>query len=254
MRGSIIIFLLTLCLPPTAEGQARNDLYEPLKKLQNGGLLIDDFEDDEVGSLPGGWWNRDVKRRADHPEESLLYHYSVQEEENGNKYLYYNHTDARHLNLPLKERDNINIYKTPILSWRWKVDQIPEGADETSKDTNDAAASIYVVFDMGRVALFKRVPKSIRYTWSSTLKKGSDHSIFFGNQKIVVLESGEEKVGKGWIKVKRNIVDDYRRLFGDDPPGTPLAILILSDGDSTHQPAIASYDDLMLLPDLSPGQ
>ncbi len=253
MREGIIILLFATALLHTAAGQSRDDLYEPLKELQNGGLLIDDFEDEEVGSLPGGWWNRDVKRRADHPEESLLYHYSV-EEEDGNKYLYFNHTDARHLNLPLKERDNINIYDTPILSWRWKVDQIPEGADETSKNANDAAASIYVVFDMGRVALFKRVPKSIRYTWSSTLKKGSDHSIFFGNQKIVVLESGNDRVGKGWIRVKRNIVEDYRRLFGDDPPGKPLAILILSDGDSTNQPAVASYDDLMLLPDPASGQ
>ncbi len=246
MKVSTLLFIIALTFN-TVYGQDLKDIHYPLKELNNGGLLIEDFEGESIGSLPGGWYNRDLKRKANHPEEALLYHYSIQEE-NGNQFLYYDHTDARHLNLPLKERKNLNIYETPVLSWKWRVEEIPEGGNETSDD-NDVAASIYVVFDMGRVALFKKVPKSIRYTWSSTLKKGSDHSIFFGNQKIVVLESGNEKVGSGWMQVKRNIVEDYRRLFGDDPPKRPLAILILSDGDSTNENAIAYYDDLMFLPE-----
>ena len=246
MKVVTLLFIVSITLNPVF-AQDLKDVYNPLKKLKTGGWLIEDFENEPIGGLPGGWYNRDLKRKANHPEEALLYHYSIQEE-NGNQFLYFDHTDARHLNLPLKQRPDLNVYETPILSWKWRVEEIPEGADETGDD-NDVAASIYVVFDMGRVALFKKVPKSIRYTWSSTLKKGSDHSIFFGNQKIVVLESGNENVGSGWIQVKRNIVEDYRRLFGDDPPKKPLAILILSDGDSTNKNAIAYYDDLMFLPE-----
>jgi hypothetical protein len=167
--------------------------------------------------------------------------------EGGNQFLHYEGTSAKHMNFPIVNKAGIDIYKTPILTWKWRVTQIPQGANEDDNDKNDVAASIYVVFDMGRVALFKKVPKSIRYTWSSTLKKGTELSKFFGNQKIIVLQSGKEGLGK-WHTFQRNIVEDYKRLFGDDPPKKPLAILILSDGDSTGHRAVADYDDIELCP------
>lgn len=236
---------LFLLFPILLTAQNESELKEPLERTENGDIIIEDFENDAVGTLPSRWYNRDVKRKANHPEESKLFHYRI-EEEWGNKFLHYEHTDARHLNLPLAKREDLNIYENPILSWKWRIRSIPEGGNEDSKDRNDVAASIYVVFDMGRVALVKKVPKSIRYTWSSSLPEGTELSKFFGNQKIVVVQSGEENIGK-WITEKRNIVEDYKRLFGDNPPKTPLAILILSDADDTKSLTIADYDDLMLL-------
>lgn len=243
---ALIIASLLLTLPIIIYAQSGKGLKKPLKLMDNGSLLIEDFERDTVGALPSGWYNRDVLRKANHPEESKLFHYSIQEED-GNQFLFYNHTDARHLNYPLAKREGINIHETPILSWKWRVDKVPEGGNEDSKHMNDVAASIYVVFDMGRVALVKKVPKSIRYTWSSTLPEGKEMSKFFGNQKIVVMQSGEDNLGE-WITEKRNIVEDYKRLFGDNPPKRPLAILILSDADETNSTAIAAYDDIMLHP------
>lgn len=245
--NSFMAFLLIVGTAVQAQSAIEEDVSTPLPVLKDGTVIIENFEMAPVGGLPAGWYNRDIKRRADHPEERKLFHYSV-EQENGNKYLHYEHTDARHLNLPLGKRKGINIYETPILSWKWRVSKLPENANEDSDDRNDAAASIYFVFDMGTVALFKKVPKSIRYTWSSTLPKGYEGSRFFGNQKIVVVESGEDHLGK-WIRVERNLVEDYKKMFGDMPPKRPLAILILSDGDSTNSPAIADYDEIMLKPE-----
>ncbi|MTI89635.1 MAG: DUF3047 domain-containing protein [Balneolaceae bacterium] len=245
-RVSFIVLCITTIPLAVFSQSIEEDVSAPLEVTNDGQIVIEDFEDAPIGGLPSGWYNRDIKRRADHPEERKLFHYSV-EEENGNRFLHYEHTDARHLNFPLGKRKNIDIYETPILSWKWRVNKLPENANEDSDDRNDAAASIYFVFDMGRVALFKKVPKSIRYTWSSTLPKGHEASRFFGNQKIVVIESGEDEMGK-WIKVERNLVEDYKHLFGDKPPKRPLAILILSDGNSTHSPAEADYDDIMLKP------
>ena len=245
IRLSISFLLIIInSISVLAQINIPDEVKQPIPELSNGILVVDDFEDDMVGKLPDRWYNRDVKNAANEPEESRYYSYFIDEVCN-NKYLHYEGTDARHLNFPLKERENLNIYETPILSWKWRGKQIPEGGDELENHKNDAAASIYVVFDMGRVALFKKVPKSIRYTWSSTLEKGSENSIFYGNQKIVVLESGSENIGEHWITVEQNIVEDYRRLFGDDPPARPLAILILSDGNSVNDTAEADYDDIM---------
>lgn len=246
MRILQTTFVLIFCVQ-LASAQHSDIASGALPKESDGTVIIDTFEDDRLGDLPGEWFNRDGKvKPSEDPDEAKLFRYYITEERD-NKYLKYYGTKARHLNFPLRNRPNLNIYETPTLSWKWKVEELPEGGNEDDDDYNDTAASIYMVFDMGRIALFKKVPKSIRYTWSSTLDEGKEMSKFFGNQKIVVVESGTERTGK-WVTFERNIVKDYRRLFGDDPPEKPLAILILSDGDNTGSRAIAGYDDIMLKP------
>ena len=220
-------------------------------QLENGDILLEAFENDSVGELPLEWYDRDGNKKLKNHSRKFTrdYKYKVLQED-GDKFLRYEGTNAKHINFPLinEDKDNIygiDIYETPILSWKVRAHNLPENANEDSNDRNDSVASIYIVFDMGRVALFKKVPKSIRYTWSTTLPKGTQTSKLFGNQKIVVVESGDDKTGR-WVTFERNIVEDYRRLFGDDPPGTPLAILILSDGDSTGSYVKADYDDIVL--------
>lgn len=215
---------------------------------QNSGktLVLEDFENEEVGTLPSGWYDRDGDKMLSKYRENARNEFKYEiVEEDGNKYLKYKGTRAKHINYPLANKEYINIYETPVLSWKARAWQLPENANEDNDSRNDVVMSIYVVFDFGRVALFKKVPKTIRYTWSTTLEKGAEYSKLFGNQKIVVLESGIENRGK-WITFERNIVEDYRRLYGDNPPSQPLAILILSDGDSTGSRVEADYDDIML--------
>lgn len=214
-------------------------------KLPNGNMLLEDFESYSPGMIPKDWYNQTGDRRpAFYDEEDKEgYKYRVAEED-GNKFLRYQGEVAKHLNFPLVNKD-INIHETPVLSWKWRVFDLPEGGNEDDDNRNDVAASIYVIFDMGRVALVKKVPKSIRYTWSTTLEEGKELSKFYGNQKIVVVESGPVRKGE-WLTFERNIVEDYKRLFGDSPPKNPLAILILSDGDNTRSRVKADYDDIIL--------
>lgn len=231
--------VLLFLYPSTVLGQA--------EEKENGVLVLEDFESDFINVLPAAWYDRDgnAKLINHDPDFVKKYHYRVMEE-SGNKFLHYEGTNARHITYPLINKKGISIYETPVLSWKVRAHTLPENASEDDNGRNDTVASIYVVFDFGHV-LFKRVPKSIRYTWSSTLPVGTELSKFFGNQKIVVVASGKEHVGE-WKTFRRNIVEDYRRLFGDDPPAKPLAILILSDGDSTGSFVEADYDDIKLLP------
>lgn len=228
--------------------------YQGVQHLTNGAVILENFEDDSTGSFPKEWYDRDGNKKLINHSKSFTknYHYNVLEE-GGDKFLRYEGTNAKHINFPLinKNKDNIyniNIYETSVLSWKVRAHSLPENANEDASDRNDAVASVYVVFDMGRIALFKKVPKTIRYTWSTTLEEGTTTSKLFGNQQIVVVKSGREDLGE-WITFERNLVEDYRRLFGDDPPKTPLAILILSDGDSTGSYVKADYDDFILKPE-----
>jgi len=242
MKKIIFLFFL-ITISQTVLAQEADSL----KVLSDGTIIIDNFQNQKVGELPSGWYDRNATSEVvnESPKEQQKYKYRVLQE-GSNKYLHYQGTKAMHLNFPLRNRKNLNIYKTPILSWRVRVDKIPENANEDDDNRNDSAASIYVVFDLGHI-LFKKVPKSIRYSWSSTLSKGTQLTKLFGNQKIIVVQSGTKETGK-WVTFKRNIVEDYKRLFGDDPPKKPLAILILSDGDSTGNRSVADYDDIELRP------
>lgn len=218
-----------------------------VRRLNDGSLLLEDFEDQELGRLPRGWYDRDGnKPLLQHaPSEQEGYRYTVMEE-NGNRFLRYEGTRARHINFPLLNKDMVNIHETPVLSWRVRAHKLPENANEDDNDRNDSVASVYVVFDFGHV-FFRKVPKSIRYTWSTTRETGSQFSKLFGNQKIIVVESGRSRTGR-WITFERNIYEDYRKLFGETPPRQPLAILVLSDGDSTGSHVKADYDDFVLKP------
>ncbi len=215
---------------------------------KEGATVLENFEQDFINTIPSAWYDRDGNDKLINYDSDFIsdYNYKVLEE-NGNKFLRYQGTRAKHINYPLINKEEINIYETPVLTWKVRAHVLPVNASEDDDNRNDSVASIYVVFDLGRV-LFRKVPKSIRYTWSSSLPKGTELSKFFGNQKIVVVESGESEKGR-WVTFKRNIVEDYKRLFGDHPPEKPLAILILSDGDSTGSFVKADYDDIMLLPE-----
>ncbi len=208
-------------------------------------VLIEDFEKEKIGDLPANWYNQKGEAKPITYTGKLrqTYNYAITEEY-GNKFLRFDGKRGKHLNMPLVKNEKVDIYKTPILSWKLRIHEIPEGANEDKSDKNDVAASVYVAFDLGRV-LFKKVPKSIRYTWSSTLPVGTELSKFYGNQKIIVIGTGEKGLGE-WHTFERNLVEDYKRLFGDDPPAKPLALLILSDANNTKNNAKADYDDFIL--------
>jgi hypothetical protein len=61
---------------------------------------------------------------------------------------------------------------------------------------------------------------------------------------MIVVESGGARLG-GWLHYRRNIVEDYRRAFGEDP-GDIVAVGVLTDSDNTQQWARALYGDITL--------
>jgi len=58
------------------------------------------------------------------------------------------------------------------------------------------------------------------------------------------VESGEGRVGQ-WLKYRRNVFDDYRRAFGEEPADI-VAVGVLTDSDNTQQVARSYYGDITL--------
>jgi hypothetical protein len=130
----------------------------------------------------------------------------------------------------------------PFLSWRWKVTRLPEKGDVRFKETDDYGARVYVIFPR----FLKWKTKTINYIWERTLPEGESvpNPWLPKNAIMIVAESGEDSLGK-WVTERRNVYEDYRRIFGDHPPKVG-AIAVMTDADNTSGVAEAYYDDLII--------
>ena len=63
---------------------------------------------------------------------------------------------------------------------------------------------------------------------------------------MIAVRSGSGEVGN-WVGERRNIVEDYRRCFGQDPPSVG-AVAVMTDTDNTGEEAMAWYGPIRVLP------
>jgi len=140
------------------------------------------------------------------------------------------------------------VYKTefdprdyPILTWRWKVKNIIAKGDSRTRAGDDYAARVYVVFPHW----FFPKTRTLNYIWANRLPRDTvQANAYTANAMMLSVESGHEKAGE-WLTERRNIVADFRRAFGEDPPNVG-AIAIMTDTDNTGEAAIAWYGDIVI--------
>lgn len=127
------------------------------------------------------------------------------------------------------------------LKWNWKVAGTIAQGNEKTKQGDDYAARVYVVFP-GR---FFWQMRALNYIWANKLPKGEFVSnAFTSNAMLFAVESGPSKAGQ-WVTEQRDILADFRRVFGEDPPEAG-AIAIMTDTDNTGAEATAWYGDITL--------
>lgn len=134
-----------------------------------------------------------------------------------------------------------DLKEYPILTWRWKVDNIIKKGDELKKDADDYVARVCVIFPHW----FPSLTRKINYIWGNKLPKGEHtQSPYYSRSIMVAVESGNENIGK-WIVERRNVYEDFKMLFREEPP--PVGgIAIMTDTDNTGESATAYYDDIQI--------
>lgn len=224
-------------------------VYSPLIAQDSGSavedpaaIVVDDFEDDPVGDFPNGWVFVGSGGEVQTYEETKAPgRKMVVQEEAGNQFVRLM-TEDTYLRYSKRNGEDFewSLETHPQLKWRWRALELPEGASEKSQ--NDTGGAVYVTFGkdwLGR-------PKSIKYTYSSSLPVGT--VVSFGPLKVIVVDSAVEPRQGEWQVVQRNLINDYQQVFGDDPPNKPLSITLWSDSDTTGGEAKVDIDDLKLLP------
>ena len=214
-------------------------------------LIIDTFSNGpDASGLPKGWKPLHFRKIARHTQ------YTV-EQEGENKFLKaVSQSSASGI---YKELD-LDLKAYPILSWRWRVENIIQKGDEQSKEGDDYSARLYVTFqyEPDQASLWEKTKYetyrllygeyppagSLNYIWANKLAKGAAiDSPYTEKSKMVAVESGSDGLGQ-WRSEQQDVFEDYKRLFGQEPP--PLvAIAVMTDTDNTGESATAYYDDIV---------
>jgi Protein of unknown function (DUF3047) len=146
----------------------------------------------------------------------------------------------------------------PVVHWRWKVENLLTHSDVTRKSGDDYPARLYITFEydpdkvsLGRKlkykagrALFGDIPiAALNYIWDTkTPVETVVDNAYTEFAKMIVVESGAAKVGI-WVEESRNVYQDYKRAFGEDPP-VINGVAIMTDTDNTKERAVAYYGDI----------
>jgi len=200
---------------------------------QGAQLVVEDWSKTPVGQkgVPAGWKPQNWG--------SPSYDFEIVGEDSGRVLHMKSNGDSSTIN---KEVVKIDCKDYPILQWKWKVVELPKGADARKKATDDEAAQIYVTFPRFPSAVRSRI---IGYIWDSTAPAGS----IFRSQKTglvtyVVVRSGEADLNR-WLTESRNVCQDYKKIYGEDPEEKMEAVSIGIDSDDTRSRAEAYVGEIL---------
>ncbi len=134
----------------------------------------------------------------------------------------------------------IDLRKTPLLDWYWRVDTPLTHSAERTKEGDDFAARVYVIVSH---PLFPWKSKAVNYVWSSQQPIGSHWANpFVSAARHIALRSSTSPIGQ-WVHERRNVRADLKALFDSDVVYVD-AVAIMTDTDNTKARAVAYYADI----------
>ena len=132
-------------------------------------------------------------------------------------------------------RGKVRLKDTPILEWNWKSIVLPNGGNSCKKPTDDQAGQVFVVWPRFPEAVRSRI---IGYVWDTTQPAGTIcKSEKTGTVTYVVIRSGSADLNK-WLTEQRNVVDDFKRIYGE-APDDPAVLALSIDSNDTNSTAEA---------------
>lgn len=142
----------------------------------------------------------------------------------------------------LYRKVTIDLERTPILHWSWRVDGVHPELDDTTKAGDDYAVRLYVVNAAN--SIFPWRAKAVNYVWANSQPKGAAWpSAFADNDIMVATQSGQPAEPETWLKEVRNVREDYNKYFGEDITSID-SVAIMTDCDNSKLPSKGYYRDI----------
>jgi hypothetical protein len=161
---------------------------------------------------------------------------------------------------------DMDISATPVLHFAWRADRFPADSDLLTRQGDDLAAKVCVLFDVPldrlgfvdrvRIELGRRLfdPKlpsaTVCYVWDRQMTAGTWLPNAYTNRvRYLVLRSAAAGEQGRWFDERRDLRSDFVQAFGKEggdrlPP--VVAIAFATDADNTGSSALAYYGDIEL--------
>ncbi|HZM35009.1 MAG TPA: DUF3047 domain-containing protein [Burkholderiales bacterium] len=160
----------------------------------------------------------------------------------------------------LYRKIRIDPRRHPLLEWRWRLPSAAAG-EPTLRETSgkSPAARVSLAFhgdtskldfeDRTQLRLAKALTAlglpyaSLVYAWMDGVPVGTVlPSPYTKRARVIVVENGETPRGE-WLLERRNVLEDYRRAFGEEPVEI-VAVGVMTDYGDDGSPRRAYYGDI----------
>jgi len=195
-------------------------------------LLVEDWSRQQEGKtgIPDGW--------KGHTWGNPKYEFTVVVE-GSQKVL---RLRSQNDNSTISKEVRVDVKRFPILVWRWKVVTLPKGGGSRRKETDDQAAQVYATFPRFPTAFRSRI---IGYVWDTTAPAGTIvKSASSSAVTYVVLRSGEADLGR-WHTEMRNVYEDYKRIYGEEPAEELRVVSVAIDSNDTRSSAESFMGEIL---------
>jgi hypothetical protein len=164
----------------------------------------------------------------------------------------------------IQQAVSIDVETTPILVWRWRVDEGVPPTDLARKGGDDRSLALYVTFPFRpeEASLFERMKRGmveavageaapgriLSYVFGGDAERGTFlESPYFGaGGMTIVLRPATAAKGE-WFEERVDLAADYERVFGSTPDD-PTHIAISADSDDTGSSVRAVIEDISFVP------
>jgi len=168
-------------------------------------VVIAEFASDRMkNDVPADW---ELKKHKGTPVVRL--------EKAGDKFCLHMISDSES-SFGIRKEFKINVEEYPFLNWRWKAVKLPVGGDVRKTDTDDQAIQLYVAFTA--IGWPKKLNTPVvGYIWDNEAPRElmiASSQPLCGKIRYVVVRNKEDKPGE-WYTEKRNLYEDYKKLFED---------------------------------------
>jgi len=150
----------------------------------------------------------------------------------------------------------VDLKRTPVMCWRWRVDAPLVKADMATKSGDDYAARVYVSFALPpseiswilrtKLALARSIygdavpDAAINYVWDNRYPVGTRKpNAYTDRTRMIVAESGAANAGK-WVVARHDVQQDAIAEFGSDQ-ARMIQLSVASDTDNTGERAHAGF-------------
>lgn len=158
---------------------------------------------------------------------------------------------------------SVDLSRTPVLCWKWRIEAPVAAADMTRKSGDDYAARVYVAFHMPdsalglgtrmKLAIARRIfgsavpDAALNYVWDNRHPVDMRQwSAYTDRAQLIVQESGSA-TARRWVDERVDVERDFALAFGGKP-GSPIQIAVATDTDNTQSKARGAFADLRFVP------